>query len=606
MKNLLSIFGLAVAISALAQPNYWQQAVDYSMTIDFDVKTHQFVGNQVLKYTNNSPDTLNKVFYHLYFNAFQPNSMMDIRSRTIEDPDRRVTDRIFNLSESEIGYNRVTTLTQNGKPLSYKVESTILEVMLADPILPGTITKLELSFEGQVPSQIRRSGRDNREGISYSMAQWFPKIAEYDDRGWHAHPYVGREFYAPWGDYQVEITIDKNYVLGGTGVLQNGNEVGYGYQETGREEPKRKGKMLTWKFKAENVHDFMWAADPDYVHKTAQVPNGPKLHFLYEEDSATSNWSQLPEYTIKAFEFLNRNYGVYPYPEFSVVQGGDGGMEYPMSTLITGHRSLQSLVGVTVHEALHSWYQGVLATNESYFSWMDEGFTSFATSRTMAYLFGSNSSRPNSGNYRGYFALAASGKEEPMSTHSDHYTTNFAYGRAAYSKGAVSLAQLGYVIGEEARDKGLIRYFNEWKFKHPDLVDFIRVMEKTSNLELDWYYDYWVNSIKKIDYAVKDVVRSGEKTSITLARVHEMPMPLDVIITKTDGSQEMHYIPIGLMRGEKPNESGMNRVIQRDWYWTHPTYTFEANINFSDMEKIEIDASQRMADVNRDDNTWSK
>jgi hypothetical protein len=605
MRKILPFMVIAMSLTSIAQPNYWQQAVEYKMSVDFDVKTHQFTGNQTLIYTNNSPDTLTDVYYHLYFNAFQPNSMMDTRSRTIEDPDRRVTDRIYQLAENEIGYNRVKSLRQNGKDLSYKTESTVLEVELAEPILPGNSATFEMTFEGQVPSQIRRSGRDNKEGISYSMAQWFPKVAEYDERGWHAHPYVGREFYAPWGNYEVDITIDKDYVLGGTGVLQNGNEVGYGYQSEGTAEPKRKGKTLTWKFRAENVHDFMWAADPDYIHKTAQVPNGPKLHFLYEEDSATANWSQLPDYTIKAFQFLNKNYGVYPYPEFSVVQGGDGGMEYPMSTLITGHRSLQSLVGVTVHEALHSWYQGVLATNESYFSWMDEGFTSFATSRTMAHLFGSKSSRPNSGNYRGYFALAASGKEEPMSTHSDQYETNFAYGRAAYSKGAVSLAQLGYIIGEEARDKGLLRYFNEWKFKHPDLVDFIRVMEKTSDIELDWYYDYWVNSIKTIDYGIDSVLSEGDRTTITLSRVDDMPMPVELTITMKDGSQVMHYIPLGIMRGEKPNESGIDRIIQQDWYWTHPSYTFEISSSISDIQKIEIDASQRMADINRENNTWN-
>lgn len=606
MKYTVFILVLAISVTAFAQPNYWQQEVHYQMDVDFDVKSHQFTGKQTLKYTNNSPDTLSKVFYHLYFNAFQPNSMMDTRSRTIEDPDRRVKDRIFYLKENEIGYNRVLELTQNGKKVNFKTEGTVLEVTLAKPILPGATIEFYLAFEGQVPSQIRRSGRDNKEGISYSMAQWYPKMAEYDERGWHAHPYVGREFYAPWGIFEVNITIDKTYVLGGTGVLQNGDEVGFGYQSNLEVEPKKKGKTLTWKFKAEKVHDFMWAADPDYIHTTAQVPSGPTLHFLYEKDSATANWSELPDLTVKAFQFLSENFGEYPYPEFSVVQGGDGGMEYPMSTLITGHRSLQSLVGVTVHEALHSWYQGILATNESYFSWMDEGFTSYATSVTMAHLFGSQSSRPNSGSYRGYFALAASGKEEPMSTHSDQYETNFAYGRAAYSKGAVSLAQLGYVIGEDVRNAGLKRYFNEWKFKHPDMNDFIRVMEKTSGLELDWYYDYWVNSTKTIDYGIDSVLTSNDKTRVVLSRENKMPMPIDLTITKTDGSQVMYYIPLGLMRGEKPNESGMERVLLKDWYWTHPTYTFEVGFPMDEIEAIEIDTSQRMADVNRDNNLWKK
>jgi hypothetical protein len=604
MKTILPILALCLSLSVLAQPGYWQQAVDYQMDVNFDVKSHQYTGTQKLVYTNNSPDTLSSVFYHLYFNAFQPNSMMDVRSRTIEDPDRRVMDRINKLEPNEIGYLRVNSLSQDGTPLSHKTESTILEVSLSAPLLPGQSTTFDMTFEGQVPKQIRRSGRDNKEGISYSMAQWYPKMAEYDESGWHAHPYIAREFYAPWGNYKVNITIDKTYVLGGTGVLQNGNEVGYGYQDEGLQEPKRKGKTQTWKFFSENVHDFMWAADPDYKHVIAQVPGGPKLHFLYEEDSATSNWSELPDYTIKAFQFLNKNFGTYPYPEFSVVQGGDGGMEYAMSTLITGHRNLQSLVGVTVHEALHSWYQGILGTNESYYAWMDEGYTSYATSITMANLFGSQSSRPTSGSYRGYFALASSGKEEPMSTHSDQYETNFAYGRAAYSKGAVSLAQLGYVIGEEARNEGLIRYFNEWKFKHPDMNDFIRVMEKTSGLELNWYYDYWVNSTKTIDYAIDTVTSQEGKAVISLSRIGKIPMPIDLVITKKDGTKVLHYVPIGLMRGEKKAEDDMTRVIEKDWYWTHPTYELSTEIDLSDIATIEIDPSERMADINRENNSW--
>ena len=162
------------------------------MDIDFDVSNHQFTGTQKLNYYNNSPDTLGEVFYHLYFNAFQPNSMMDVRSRTILDPDPRVADRISKLSEEEIGYQRVIKLRMDGKPVDYEVVGTILEVDLPEPILPGSKVVFDMAFEAQVPLQIRRSGRDNKEGIDYSMTQWYPKMCEYDYQGWHANPYVGR------------------------------------------------------------------------------------------------------------------------------------------------------------------------------------------------------------------------------------------------------------------------------------------------------------------------------------------------------------------------------------------------------------------------------
>jgi len=604
IKTLLRLI-VALPLVGLSQQTYWQQAVDYKMEIEVDVERHQFTGSQILLYTNNSPDTLHKVYYHLYFNAFQPDGMMDVRSRSIEDPDDRVMDRISKLKDDEIGYHMIENLSQEGTAVSFNIEYTVLEVQLAHPILPGSTTKLNMNFKSQIPVQIRRSGRDNLEGISYSMAQWYPKIAEYDTRGWHADPYVAREFYAPWGRFDVSITIDKNYIVAASGVLENNNEIGYGYQDNLLIDQKHKGKKLTWHFFNEQAHDFMWAADPDYIHQIAQVPNGPKLHFFYQQGQATRDWKKLPEILISAFQYMNTHFGTYPFSDFYVIQGGDGGMEYPMSTLITGHRDLLSLVGVTVHEALHSWYQGVLATNESYYHWMDEGYTSYASSLTMDHLMGADNNRSNTSNYTNYFSLVSSGKEEPMSTHADYFETNFAYKRAAYSKGAVSLAQLGYVVGNSCLEDILLTYFDQWKFKHPNMHDFIKVAEKTSSIELDWYYDYWVHSIKTIDYAIQSVQSLGTSTHIQLKRIDPMPMPIDLVVTLKNGTKKSYYIPLGIMRGTKKSETAMARQITKDWHWTHSTYDLIIKLNLNDIKSIEIDPSQRMADVNRSNNNYS-
>lgn len=585
-----------------AQYNYWQQRVEYDMEIDMDVSTHQFQGKQKLTYYNNSPDTLDRVYYHLYFNAFQPGSMMDVRSRTIADADQRVRDRIFYLSEGEIGYLRVQSLAQDGKKLNYNIEGTILEARLAEPILPGGKVVFNMEFTGQVPLQVRRTGRDNAEGIDYSMAQWYPKLAEYDVEGWHANPYVGREFYGVWGSYDVKIKIDSSYVVAATGYLQNPQEIGHGYEQSGQKVKRPKGNTITYHFKADNVHDFVWAADPDYKHTIAQVPDGPELHFFYQMDTLAEQWERLPEFTIEAFQYMNNTFDRYPYRKYSVIQGGDGGMEYPMATLITGHRSMQSLIGVTVHELIHSWYQGVLGTNESLYPWMDEGFTSYASNRTMAHLFGSNN--PHASSYAGYFALVESGDEEPLTTHSDHYSTNRAYGLAAYAKGAVFLHQLSYIIGQEALDRGMQRYFNEWKFRHPTASSFKRVMEKTSGIELDWYFEYFINSTRTIDYGIKSVEDKGEATHVTLERDGLMPMPLDVLVTYQDGRQELFYIPLRIMRGEKENERDINRTVLQDWPWTYPTYLMVIPDEFDNIEKIEIDTSMRMADIDRGNNTY--
>jgi len=347
----------------------------------------------------------------------------------------------------------------------------------------------------------------------------------------------------------------------------------------------------------------MWAADNKYAHDKIQMPNGITVHHFYIPGEKTSeNWEKLKEFTPKAITFLSERFGQYPYKQFSVVQGGDGGMEYAMSTLVTGERSLASLVGVMAHELAHSWFHGVLASNESLYPWMDEGFTSYATNLAMSSIF-LKSENPHRGSYAGYYRLVASGLEEPMSTHADHYHTNSAYGSAAYSKGAVFLAQLGYVIGEEARDKGMLRYWNTWQFRHPNSNDLIRAMEKQSGLELDWYKEYFVYSTKTIDYAVKEVVPTKEGTSITLHRIGLMPMPIDLQITYRDGTKELIYLPLDVMRGVKAEEQGSApRVQTKVWTWTSPQMILHVSKPIESIKSVEIDPSRRMADVSLENN----
>lgn len=607
MKHVLtSLFFIAVFFSAFAQnSSYWQQEADYKMNVDVDVKNFQYKGTQELKYTNNSPDTLNKVFYHLYFNAFQPGSEMDVRSRTIADPDSRVMDRISKLSPSEIGYIKPTLFTQNGVAADYTIKGTVMQVLLNKPILPGESTVFNMNWDAQVPLQIRRSGRDSSEGVALTMTQWYPKIAEYDFEGWHADPYIAREFYSVWGDYDVTITIDADYTIGGTGYLQNPAEVGHGYTLPGQKWMKPKKGKYTWRFLAPDVHDFAWAADDEYIHDTYPGPNGVTLHFFHKNDpEIAENWKNLQPKTAALMEFFNEQIGEYPYEQYSVIQGGDGGMEYAMSTMITGKREFGSLVGVTAHELAHSWFQFVLATNESKHEWMDEGFTSYISDEAMNYVMEENKPNPHAGSYRSYFYMATSGAEQPLSTHADRYATNRSYGINAYSKGSVFLTQLGYVIGPENLSKTLKRYYSDFKFKHPTPNDFIRTAEKVSGFELDWYLTDWTQTTNTIDYGIKAVESEGESTKITLERIGLMPMPIDLYVTYEDGSQELFYIPLRMMWGEKPNPfTDLNRTVLADWAWAYPTYTFEIK-NGKKVKNMMIDATRRMADINPENNLW--
>ncbi len=628
---------------SFAQPDRWQQRVKYTMNVDVDTATNRFRGKQKLEYSNNSNDKLDKVFYHLYWNAFQPNSNMDARSRELgkiqvngrPEWDGRVKDRILNLKDNEIGYQKIISLKMNGVAQPFKYHETILEVNLTKAILPKTKVVFDMEFETQVPLQVRRSGRDNPgTGVRYSMSQWYPKLCEYDYEGWHPTPYVAREFYGVWGDFDVTINIDKTYKLGGTGVLVNAGEIGWGYDQPGTElKPTASAKRL-WHFKAENVHDFVWAADPDYKHLVRKMPaGGPVLHVIYNYKPGNAKndslWEKVADAAVKVLPFIESHFGKYPYPQYSFIHGGDGGMEYPMATLMSGPS-----LGTAFHEWMHSWYQMMLGTNESMYAWMDEGFTSYADNLVNKFYNDNRSSiedyrdalkkQPDNDNlkqlvaslpddnadgYSGYFALVKSGLEEPMTTHADHYNTNFAYSIDAYSKGAVFMEQLGYIAGASIRDKILLEYYKQWRFKHPNANDFLRICENVSGMKLDWYKEYWINTIKTINYSIDSLWEENGVSKIRLKRIGQVPMPIDLQLTFKDGSTEMHYIPLNLMFGNKPNENLLEkRTEHEEWKWTHPTYIVEVNHKLIDLKKAEIDPSKRMADVERKDNvlelTW--
>jgi hypothetical protein len=595
---LFLLFGLV----AFAQPQsgYWQQHVDYTMEVDIDVKTFKYSGTQDLVYTNKSPDALKRVFYHLYFNAFQPGSEMDVRSRNISDPDSRVGSRIEKLTPEEIGFIHAKTLTQDGEALSFQEEETILVVPLAKPLAPGASTTLSMVFEGQVPKQIRRSGRDSKEGVALSMTQWYPKLAEYDHEGWHANPYIGREFHGVWGNFDVKLTLDKRYVVGGTGYLQNPGEVGHGYAEKTK---KTKGKKLTWHFVAPNVHDFAWAADPDYIHDTLETESDVTLHFLYKNNpDILENWKKLQPDTAKLLAFFNRAIGAYPYKQYTILQGGDGGMEYAMCTLITGERSYESLYGVTSHELAHSWFQHVLAFNESKYAWMDEGFTSFIDAVGEQNLKGVDAFASSYSRYR---ALVNSGLEEPLTTHADRFATNRAYGTGSYSKGSIFLSQLAYVIGYDALLTSLQLFYYHFAFTHPTPNDFKRIAEKVSGIQLEWYLNDWTRTTKTIDYAIKSVAAKGEQTEVVLERIGEMGMPIDLGVLYKDGSRTMYNIPLQMMFGEKPPLDGFSDWrIEKDWAWARPTYTLIVDAPLTEIELLVIDPLELLADINLDDNVF--
>ena len=576
----------------LSQSN-WQQNADYEMNVDIDVESYRFNGSQEILYTNNSPDTISKVYYHLYFNAFKPGSQMDVRSLNISDPDSRVKDRISKLEKNEEGDLTVFELKQDGKPIFFKQQETVLLARLNKVLLPGKKTKLTLLFKGVVPKQIRRSGRNNKDGVALSMTQWYPKLAEYDFEGWHPNPYIAREFHGVWGNYSVKITIDKNYILGGTGYLQNSTEIGYGYHPKNKTIDHSEKEKLTWHFFAPSVHDFTWAADPDFVHDVVKGPNDVDLHFLYKTNQ--ENWRKLQPHSVGLMKYFNENIGEYPWKQYSIIQGGDGGMEYAMSTLITGGEQYSRLLGTTSHEMAHAWFQHILANNEAKHPWMDEGFASYIDVLAENSVLGKTPKNPFKRSYDSYRRLANSGVEQPQTTHSDRYNYNFAYSVSAYSKGSVFLAQLGYIVGPKTLKKILKRYFNEFKFKHPSPNDFKRVAEKVSDLELEWYLNDWTRTAEKIDYAI-----TYNEGNAILERKGLIPMPIELVVTFKDETKKHYYIPTDLMRGVKKELSSSFEILP-SWGWASPFYSFPLQ---KEVVKIEIDPSGLLADVDLKNNIY--
>ncbi|MCS7082809.1 MAG: M1 family metallopeptidase [Bacteroidetes bacterium] len=589
-----------------ARPERWQQRVRYQMEVTLDPATHRMRGWQRLLYYNHSPDTLRRLFYHLYFNAFQPGSMMDVRNRTITDPDARL-ERIRRLRPEEYGWHRVRELTQDGSPVSWRLRETVLEVTLNRPLAPGDSTVLEMRFESQVPLQIRRSGRHNAEGVDYSMAQWYPKLVAYDAEGWHPDPYVGREFYGIWGDFEVKIRLPAHYVVGATGVLQNPQEVGHGYAGDpdidGR--PRSPQDTLTWHFLARNVHDFAWVADPEFRHEVVQGPEGIRIHLLYLPEVAP-RWRPMRQWVPRILEFCIRTFGPYPYPQLTVAQAGDGGMEYPNIVFITGRRSPMSLLGVTVHEIVHNWFYGLLANNESREAWLDEGFTSWATQEGIAYVLGLKPD--HTGSYVAYLRTALSGLEEPMALHSDHFATHQAYTTAAYAKGAVIVEQLRSVIGPEAHAQLMRRYYEAWRFRHPTARDFARLAERVSGMELDWYFMQWLYTTRKLDYAVEHMRRrplpDGRWAVEVRLRNRDLALaPVDLALRLADGSIQRVHIPQLIQWGHRPLAA--RERLGDPWRWTDPVYVYRDTLPARPV-RVELDPELRLPDYNRLNNVWGR
>ena len=592
-----------------AQQNaYYQQYAKYKMDIDVDAQNFTYTGNQTLTYTNNSPDELKIVYFHLYWNAFKAGSMMDQRvAGQGKNGDSRLQvngiSRLASIPEEEEGAQNIHWIKQNGKDLKFEIQETIMKVVLDKPLKPNSSTTFTMNWDAVIPKQIRRAGRNNREGIDMTITQWYPKIAEYDYDGWATFDYVGREFHAPFSDYEINIKIDKEYVIGAGGTLENPLEV-KGYDQKASVKADKDNKA-TWKWTAKNMLDFAWAADRDYTVENFTILDGPKVFYVYQKSEKTKLWQESKPYVTKFFQIMNASFGRYPYPSYSFIQGGDGGMEYGMCTMILGEAaSLKGLLGLMIHEGGHSWNQQIMAYNESMRPWMDEGFTSYYESLVMHQILPPKEPEANPfvGSITNYRNFVKRGIEEPAVWFGDHHDNGSAYSFSTYVKGELFLVQLGYIMGEQNLTATMKEFYRQWNLKHPTDRDFLHIAQKVSGMDLKWFQNYWINTTKTIDYAVKNVEYGETSTTITLENKGQVPMPIDFSILTKDKKVVNYQIPLNMTHVWKTKDIYGDFKTLNYWPWTQKEYSFTIPYTKSQISALGIDFSQRLADVNVGDN----
>tara|TARA_Y100000385_G_scaffold60562_1_gene59048 strand:+ start:2234 stop:4060 length:1827 start_codon:yes stop_codon:yes gene_type:complete len=582
---------------------YWQQEVEYEIDVDLNSRNHSLKGDLVLSYTNNSPEYLNEVFYHLYWNAFQPGSMLsNMANIPTLFKDNAISDKIEKFKNSEWGEQIIEELTLNGEVLSFYIDQTILHAKLSKPIKPGETVIFKIKYTTRIPKLVERGGRKGPEGVDYSFTQWYPKICVFDKDGWHPDIYVAREFYGDYGTFNVNITADSDYLIGGSGVLQNADEIGHGYSD--KFIKHRKGKRLTWNFVAKNVHDFSWVADKKFIHERSKTRSGIDLHFIYRKDKKSSRFLSKEKFKDDVknyFSFMEKRFGSYDWPQFTIIQGGEGAMEYPMATVMqVQSNSYEGLLSTVIHEASHMWYYGMLGTDEQQYSWMDEGFTSFAEDEAMNFLLGKNVLNPHNNYLSRFSKVATTSWIEPTATLANYFDGKYPYQLAAYMKGSLFLVQLRGIIGEEVFWSTMHRYKKEWAFKHPNPREFIRIAEKESGMILDWYLNLWIQTNKYSDPSIDSVYSDDERfTQVILSRNGSLPLPVDLKVILKSGLEENYTIPLSSMFGSKKNYINLG-----PWNYTQRSRVFSLNTSIKDIKKIILDPNYWIADVKRKNNDW--
>jgi hypothetical protein len=636
-----SLHELTPAIAQALEQERFREFI-HTMNVVLKDDDFTFTGTSVVEFTNNTGDTLAQLFFHAHFNAFQPNSPSHRRAEQV-GPNRLRPEIFANLKPSEIGKLDITRGMLGGAPVQVSREWTIIRLDLPKKIVPGERVRLEFEFAGQVPVQIRRSGRLNAQGVRYSMAQWFPKLCQYDQHGWQNNQFAAREFYGVWGKYDVKLTVPKRLVVGASGELQNPLEVGHGYERvssmkagdtvtvfpplssvggaSAAQPMAQQEGTTTWHFIAFPVHDFAWTADYDYAHGMIAAANGSgqplMLHTLFKSRYARQ-WERMKDWLPRIFTYMAR-FMPYPYRSFTCTNAGDGGMEYPNLVMITHRADPVSLLGVTVHEAVHQWFYGLAANNETKHAWMDEGLTDYMTTRIMQEEFKLDENpvvRGIEGEFSRllvperpfglqenlfYLNQYRASNDEPLSIQHDRFNSE---GSAVlvYRKGAAIMRQFEYSFGQSKTDEFLRAYLRRWMFRHPYPPDMEKVAEDVFGHRLDEVFDTFLQTTELPDYTIHAInsapVSDGWKTQVQLSKRDRAHVPLVLMATDETGTTHQYRIPTDIL-----NAPTADKTVLPAWYWTYKDYTAEF-VTPSPITLVRLDTTGKLLDSYLPDNLY--
>jgi len=545
--------------SGVPGPDYWQQRADYTINASLDTATTQISGAVEIRYTNNSPDTLRYVWVQADQNLYRTGS----KGSALFPADSRWGVRGF-----EGGYT-FSDIRINGAAVQPRINDTMMRLDLPSPLIPrGGKATIAIRYSFRVPQH--GSDRMGRDSLLYEIAQWYPRMAVYDDvRGWNTDPYLGQgEFYLEYGDYDYSVTVPAGYVVAGSGVLQNPDEVLTATQRQRLASASRGSEVIaiitqseaaaartrnvpgtkTWHFRAHNVHDVAWAGAPDF-RWDATSWNGVLTQAYYQFPKAGRAWEHAAEQTQWTIRQYSQLFLPFPYPQATSVAGPVGGMEYPMFVMVHyGSDDPASIFGTINHEHGHEWFPMIVGSNERRYAWMDEGFNTYLNAFAQEGRYPGQSAYPTY--LKNWADAVAAGTQSPLMTAPDNIDPN-ALGAIGYRKPAVVMLTLrNHVVGRDTFDAAFREYIRAWSFKHPTPGDFFRTIENSTGEDLSWFWRAFFYTTDVLDIGIDSVsmrTADGEQFAvIELRRNTSIPFPVRLRLAYADGTTQDVSLPVNI------------------------------------------------------------